>query len=161
MTDAFYRRNGGTPAPLPTIYHDAANNAFTPPYADEDLARLGFVLAPPRPADTDTQTAEWDAEAEAWAMVDRPPAPPAPEPVPAILFRLQFIELAQAAGGMTDAMLVKAQGDPAFSAFWIKFQMASVVERDDPVTAASLDALAGGGYLPKGKAAVVAAWPEG
>ncbi|WP_279483400.1 hypothetical protein [Aureimonas sp. SK2] len=85
--------------------------------------------------------------------------PSVPEPRPTTLGRLQFIVLAQSAGGMTDAMLVEAKDNPAFAAFWIKYQMAEAVERDDPITRGSLDALAAGGYLPKGKAAVIEAWP--
>ena len=60
---------------------------------------------------------------------------------------------------MTDQMLVEAQGNPMFAAFWIKFQMASVVERDDQITATALGALAQGGYLPNGPQAVIEAWP--
>ncbi|WP_182422032.1 DUF4376 domain-containing protein [Aureimonas sp. ME7] len=82
MTD-LYRHNGGAPAVLPERAYDADNNAFTPPYVDDDLAMLGFVLAPPKPDDTDAQTAEWDAENEAWIMVDRPPPPSEPMPTAA------------------------------------------------------------------------------
>jgi len=82
-----------------------------------------------------------------------------PPPAPAILGKVEFITLVQAAGGMTDAMLVDAHANPLFAAFWIKMQMASVVQRDYPTTPAALEALASAGYLPNGKAAVLAAWP--
>nr|USU31124.1 hypothetical protein NG677_17500 [Methylobacterium sp. OTU13CASTA1] len=82
-----------------------------------------------------------------------------PPPVPAILGKVEFITLVQMAGGMTDEMLVDAHANPLFAAFWIKLQMASVVQRDYPTTPAALDALAFAGYLPNGKAAVLAAWP--
>ncbi|MCJ2080757.1 hypothetical protein [Methylobacterium sp. J-090] len=80
-------------------------------------------------------------------------------PPPAVLGKVEFITLVQMAGGMTDDMLVEAHTNPLFAAFWIKMQMASVVQRDYPTTAGGLDALAFAGYLPKGKAAVLAAWP--
>lgn len=78
---------------------------------------------------------------------------------PLVLSKLQFIGLAQMAGGMTDTMLSTAHADPAFGAFWIKFQMAENVTRDDPITAASLGALQMANYLPNGAAAVLKAWP--
>ena len=37
--------------------------------------------------------------------------------------------------------------------------MADGVERDDPLTAQALGALAQAGFLPKGAAAVLGAWP--
>jgi len=83
-----------------------------------------------------------------------------PAPVPAVLGKVEFITLVQMAGGMTDKMLITAQKDPNFEAFWLKFQMASSVQRDYPTTAGGLDALAAGGYLPNGKAAVLGAWPN-
>jgi len=85
--------------------------------------------------------------------------PPPPPPVPTVLGKVEFITLVQMAGGMTDEMLVDAHANPLFAAFWIKLQMASVVQRDYPTTPAALDALAFAGYLPNGKAAVLAAWP--
>lgn len=157
MTD-LYQRNGGEPAPLPSIAFDERNFAYTQPYAEEDLAMLGFSPAPAQPEfDPATQRVEW--RDGAWVVVDLPPAPPQSAPAPTVLGRLRFIVLCQTAGGMTDAMLVEAQKNPAFEAFWIKYQMASAVERDDPITRGALDALAAGGYLPNGKAAVIAAWP--
>lgn len=159
MTDLF-RRNRGEPAPLPSIAYDQDNQAFTPPYEPETLEALGFVLAPPVPDhDAETQAVRWDAGAETWRVDELPPPAPQPEPAPLVLGRLQFIVLCQTAGGMTDAMLVAAQKNPAFEAFWIKYQMASAVDRDDPITRTALDALAAGDYLPNGKAAVIAAWP--
>ena len=90
----------------------------------------------------------------------KPVADVPPEPAPAVLSKLQFIGLAQMAGGMTDAMLVTAQADPNFAAFWIKFQMAGSVECEDPTTAAALGALEAAGYLPEGIDAVLSAWPK-
>lgn len=155
MTD-LYRRNGGVPAELPQIAYATKGEAYTPPYAPADLAKLGFVLAPAKPSDTATQIAQWGGDA--WVMVDRPIVS-VPTPQPRTIGKLEFIRLAQTSGGMTDAMLVAAQGNPAFAAFWIKFQMASAVERDDAITSTALAALKAGGYLPNGAPAVIAAWP--
>lgn len=76
-----YRRNGGVPAPLPVIAYDAANNAYTPPFAAEDLVRLGFAVAPSQPAfDAATQIVVWDAADEAWRIKQRPIVPDVPIP---------------------------------------------------------------------------------
>ena len=163
MAENLFYRVGEIPAALPF-------QAFTPEGSSrtdlanhpESIAECGFLLAPPRPADTDEQTAIWDAEAETWVMMDRPPFPPAPPPSaqqPMVLGRLEFTALAQSAGDMTDAMLVTAYKDPRFEAFWIKMQLASEVMRDHPVTVQALAGLEAAGYLPSGADAVLAAWP--
>lgn len=159
MTD-LYRRNGGAPASLPPIAYDDKGQAWTDlANSEEGRKATGFVAAPAQPNfDPATQTIAWDADAENWRVDDIPP-PPQPEPQPRTLGKLEFIRLAQTAGGMTDQMLVEAQAHPMFAAFWIKFQMASSVERDDEITATALGALAQGGYLPEGPDAVLNAWP--
>jgi len=79
---------------------------------------------------------------------------------PATLTKLEFVTLCQTAGGMTDDMLVAAEGNSALAALWIKLGMATSVERDNSLTGAGLDALAQLSYLPNGKDAVLAAWPQ-
>lgn len=163
MTDTLYRRHGGAPDALPFGAFDAKNDYWTD-LANSPVGRkaCGFVAAPyPDGFDPDTQVATWDEATEAWVVSDQPAPPPAPAPVPQILTKLAFIALCQSAGGMTDAMLVTAQADAQFAAFWIKFQMAENVQRDDAITKTSLGALHAAGYLPKGAAAVTAAWPKG
>lgn len=85
---------------------------------------------------------------------------PAPEPPPRSLSRMEFVNLAQSAGGMTDEQLVTAHADPLLAALWLKLQLATAVERDDPATRAGLEGMAGLGYLPNGAAAVIEAWPQ-
>lgn len=161
MTELLYRRSGGVPGALPFGAFDA-NNDYWSDLANNPEGReaCGFVAAPyPAGFDDEKQVATWDEAAEAWVISDRPAPPPPPEPAPIVLTKLQFIGLAQAAGGMTDTMLVQAKNSSAFEAFWLKFQMAESVAKADPITAASLGALAQAGYLPKGAAAVMSAWP--
>lgn len=76
-----------------------------------------------------------------------------------ILTHLQFIELSQSAGGMTDAMLVEVEANPLFKAFWIKFNMAGDINPAHALTTQALTALHAGGYLPNGVQAVFDAWP--
>ena len=90
-----------------------------------------------------------------------PPAEPDPSPQPATLTKLQFITLGQTAGGMTDSQLVAAKGDANLAAMWVKFEMATAVDRDDPNTQAAVAALEQLGYLPNGAQAVLDAWPVG
>lgn len=102
MSD-LYRLNGGAPTPLPDRAYGANGDAYTAPFSADDLASLGFVLAPARPADTATKTSAWDAAAEKWIMVDKPPAPePEPQtvdpyahyvPVPLLRQRLEKLGL--------------------------------------------------------------------
>lgn len=151
--EQLYRRNGGPPERLPFAAYDAAGNSWTNLIGNEEgRIASGFVEAPPKP----DPRAVWDVGADGWVV---PPPSPPPEPVPVPLGRLTFIMLAQEAGGMTDTMLVTAQKDERFEAFWTKFQMASTVERDHKVTSDALQALQATGYLPNGAAAVEAAWP--
>jgi hypothetical protein len=78
---------------------------------------------------------------------------------PRALTKLEFVELAQSAGGMSDAQLVAANADPQLAALWLKLTLAGEVQRDHPATQAGLGALAALGYLPNGAAAVLDAWP--
>jgi hypothetical protein len=162
MSEIWYRRNGGAPAPLPSFAVDEAGNNWT------DLANnpegreaCGFQPAPEQPDyDPATQIVRWDDAAEAWAVEDKPEVPAATQ-LPLPLTKFQFIGLVQSAGGMTDDMLAEAADNVLFRAFWIKFQMVTQVEKTDPVTAASLQALEEAGYLPNGSAPVLNAWPKG
>lgn len=84
---------------------------------------------------------------------------PDPEPAPRELSRMEFVNLVQTAGGMSDEQLVAAHGDTNLAAMWLKLQLAAAVDRDDPNTAAGLGGLEALGYLPNGAAAVIEAWP--
>lgn len=163
-----WRKNGGAPEELPFSDRDPAGELWTNLLSNrEGREACGWAEAPPEPVagedyDPATHTARWDRASGAYVIEARPPAPPPPpppEPVPVALTKLQFVGLAQAAGGMTDAMLVTAKKAEAFEAFWLKFDMALDVRRADPLTEASLGALEAAGYLPNGAAAVLAAWP--
>ncbi|CAB4165256.1 hypothetical protein UFOVP823_23 [uncultured Caudovirales phage] len=88
-----------------------------------------------------------------------PPSEPETTPIP--LSKLEFVDLAQSAGGMTNEMLVAANESVALKALWLKFSIhgGNVVKTHSLVTTGlgALDAL---GYIPNGAAAVLAAWPE-
>ncbi len=86
---------------------------------------------------------------------DQPPPPLVPIP----LTEIGFITLCQEAGGMTDAMLVACDADPAFKAMWIKFKAATQIDKVDPRVQAGLTGLNAAGYLPSGVDAVNNAWP--
>lgn len=84
---------------------------------------------------------------------------PAP-PVPLSLTHLQFIEHAQDAGEMSDAALVAAKLDPNLTAFWIRFELATSLERDHPTTVQGLAALVMTGHLSEeGQEAILELWP--
>lgn len=77
-----------------------------------------------------------------------------------VLSKLEFIELAQMAGGMTDDMLVAAQDDPALRVLWIKFDHCDILQYEHPLVAPGLDALVVTGYMPNGRDAVMTNWPK-
>ncbi len=86
---------------------------------------------------------------------------PDPPTAPTTLSHLEFIELVQSAGGMTDAQLVAAHNDASLAALWIKFDHAPAsIEKTHPLVTPGLDALAAAGYVPNGRDAVLDAWPE-
>lgn len=86
--------------------------------------------------------------------------PPAPDPVPLSLTHLQFIEHAQAVGGITDTELVAAEKDANLAAFWIKFRLATAIDRDNPTIGVGLNALVALNYLTAAeRAAVIDHWP--
>lgn len=133
---ALWRRNSGELQELPFADYDPTGTHWTDLVNNPDgRAACGWVEDP--------------------AAVP-PPAPPRP---PAVLSRLGFVGLVQAAGGMTDFMLMEAADNVLFRAFWVKFQMAEQVEKGDPITVAALTALEEAGYLPNGSSAVLSAWP--
>ena len=87
-------------------------------------------------------------------------SPPAPEPAPLSLTHLQFIEHVQWVGGITDAELVAAEADANLAAFWIKFRLATAIDRDNPTISVGLDALVTLNYLTSAERAVVIdEWP--
>lgn len=95
-----------------------------------------------------------------WLRVEGGWAAPVVEPVPVVMTHLQFIEHAQAVGGLTDEDLVAARADPLLAAFWIKFELATSMERDHPTTVQGLAALVATGHLTEeGRDAIVDMWP--
>ncbi|GLR51280.1 hypothetical protein KYK30_20605 [Shinella yambaruensis] len=96
-----------------------------------------------------------------WVRTEGGWAPPAvPEPVPVAMTHLQFIEHAQVAGDLSDEGLVAARADPLLAAFWIKFELATSLERDHPTTVQGLAALVATGHLTEeGREAIVELWP--
>lgn len=96
----------------------------------------------------------WLKDGSSWV------APPVPAPTPKSLTHLEFIEHAQTAGDMTGADLVAAKGDANLAAFWLKFELATSLERDHPTTAQGLAALVATGHLTEaGREAIVELWP--
>lgn len=81
MTD-LYRFHGGAPSILPAAIIDPETGfEFRAPFAAEDLAGLGYTLAPSPPAfDPQTERVEWDDTSGAWVVSDLPPPPPPPAP---------------------------------------------------------------------------------
>lgn len=95
-----------------------------------------------------------------WVRVEGGWAAPVVEPVSVVMTHLQFIEHAQATGGLTDEDLVAARADAALAAFWIKFELATSMERDHPTTVQGLAALVATGHLSEeGRDAIVELWP--
>lgn len=87
--------------------------------------------------------------------------PPTPVVMPAGLTHLQFILHVQDVGGVSDADLVAAKADPNLAAFWLKFDMATSLERDNPTTQAGLQALVMTGHLTEqARQAVIDEWPS-
>ncbi|MCB8835928.1 hypothetical protein [Aurantimonas sp. VKM B-3413] len=161
MSD-LYTRAGSVPAPLPIrfvdddgeVWTDLAGQLAEGHLSHQQISGWGFVQADPAPDHDPGHRVEWDGAA--WVQVALPPAP---NPQPLALGKLDFMLLVQHAGGTSDAQLTEASKDPTLESFWVKYQMASEVHRDHPVTAAALAALDGLGYIPNGAAAVIAAWP--
>lgn len=77
------------------------------------------------------------------------------------LSRVEFLDALQEHGGATDANLVSSRQDSNLEAFWLKFDLANTIERDDAKTQAGLNALVSLGYLDAaGKQAVLDNWPR-
>ncbi len=161
MTELRYRRNGGVPEVLSFGAFDA-NNDYWSDLANNPEGReaCGFIAAPyPNGFDPDKQVATWDEAAEAWVVSDRPAPPLPPEPQPLSLTKLAFVTLCQKAGGMTPTLYMQARKSPDFEYLWDMLGFAEVVDRDNEFTVMALDALAAGGFMPKGAKAVRDAWP--
>lgn len=86
--------------------------------------------------------------------------PTTSQPVQFLLTHLEFLNLCQTQGGMTDEMLLAAKADSTLSVFWIKFELATGISKDDPDTIVGLTALESRGYLPNGANAVIENWPK-
>lgn len=96
----------------------------------------------------------WVKEGGAWV------APAVAAPQAKSLTHLEFIEHVQTAGDLTDADLVAAKNDANLTAFWIKFEMATSLQRDNPTTVQGLAALVATGYLSaEQREAIVELWP--
>lgn len=80
-------------------------------------------------------------------------------PRPKSLNQLQFIELCQEFGGITDELLVSANEDIRLKPFWIKFSYTPEIWIDDYRTISALDVLEVLGYLPNGKDSIINNWP--
>lgn len=96
----------------------------------------------------------WVKQGSSWVA-------PAPVFTPASLTHLQFIEHVQAVGGVSDAELVAAKADANLAAFWLKFDMATSLERDNATTQAGLAALVATGHLTElASQAIIDEWPS-
>lgn len=87
---------------------------------------------------------------------------PPPLVVPVVyrdLTEIEFIELCQEAGGMTDDQLVACQSDPQCTALWIKFRAAPLLSRSNAPVQKGLTKLGSLGYLPNGVDIINAMWP--
>lgn len=95
----------------------------------------------------------WTKQGSNWA-------PPQVPSQPRSLTHLQFIEHVQDVGDVSDTELVVAKADANLAAFWLKFDMATSLERDNATTQAGLAALVATGYLTEAERdAVVDLWP--
>lgn len=141
--------------PSRALSSDGNHYGAIPTRSNAFLKKMGFALAPDRPAyDVETQRVKWIDGA--WAVEDLP-EPPTPEP--RSISPIEFIGLAQAAGGMTDAQLVASKSDANLAAMWIKFDMAPSLSPETPDVQAGIAGLDALGYLPNGASALLAAWP--
>lgn len=85
--------------------------------------------------------------------------PPVNTPTYKVLNQLQFIELCQEVGGMTDDALVAAKNDILLAAMWIKFNAAKEFAINDIRTVKGLEVLEALGYLQKSVQYIIANWP--
>jgi len=98
-----------------------------------------------------------------WKLIDNewvePDPKPEPEPVPKQLTKLQFIRHIQEHGGTTKSNVTSAYKDPELEYFWVIFEVATEIEKDDPDTQESLEVFETQGYLPNGVQPVLDNWP--
>lgn len=80
---------------------------------------------------------------------------------PTRISQLQFLKLLRSAGGVTMQQIAAARADANLAGFWVLFDAAATIERDDPDTQAGLSALLSLHYLAaqSNLDAVLAAWP--
>ena len=100
-----------------------------------------------------------------WRLIDGEWQAPEPDPEPApeyeSLTKLQFVRLIKDQGGTSNEQVVAAYRDEQLAFFWLMFEIATSVERDDPEIAEGLGVLEQLGYLPNGAQAVLDGWPTG
>lgn len=86
-----------------------------------------------------------------------------PKPDKPIVYKnisqIDFIDLCQEHGGMTDDLLVQSKEDASLKALWIKFDLAGRLPKDSDKVTNGLTALENAGYLPDGKQKVLDNWP--
>ena len=78
---------------------------------------------------------------------------PKPAPIvatPKAATKLEFVEMCQEFGGMTDEKLVAAWEDAALKALWIKFELATKLAHDSDNVSNGLAAMEAKGYLDEG-----------
>jgi len=102
-------------------------------------------------------------EAE-WKLVDgnwvEPDPRPEPEPRYKSISKLEFVRLLKEHGGSTNQMVVDAKKDANLEFFWLMFDLANSIDRNDPEIEEGLDALVEFNYLPNGKHSVLNNWPS-
>jgi len=99
-----------------------------------------------------------------WEMIDNewvePDQKPDPKPIPKQLSKLQFIRHIQEHGGTTKSNVTSAYKDPELEYFWIMFDVATTVGKDDPDTQEALQVFETKGYIPNGLKSVLDNWPN-
>tara|TARA_B100000929_G_scaffold160498_1_gene126936 strand:- start:749 stop:1024 length:276 start_codon:yes stop_codon:yes gene_type:complete len=76
------------------------------------------------------------------------------------LTKLEFVRHLKAFGGTSKEQILEASKDTNLEFFWLMFDMATTLEKNDPEIQEGLDALVELGYLPEGKVAVIDNWPQ-
>ena len=121
-----------------------------------DLVDL-FVEVPEEVVEYST----YDEETETWSEPTNIPEPTSPPLIPRALTNLEFLRHAQSVGGLTDENLIAAYDNAMLKVFWLKFNIAKEIRKDDSDIAAGLAAWQALGYLTEeGAAAIVDQWPS-
>ena len=94
-----------------------------------------------------------------YGLTDIPIEPPRPV-VYRELTKLQFLEHLETQG-VDLAALTATRSQPDFAGWWLKFEMATGIERDHPSTQTALNALIVAGLLTEGqKVSLMEGWPQ-